>query len=195
MIKAIFAAILILLATLPAVADVPKTTLVLPGIDEATMRERFDEMDLQRMEGIWEYPAEEMKLAIERYKGEKNIAYRIILLASNDLCLLPGTVVGYIAPSADPKKFHLWMYTERSKTGLKSPMECVATLSDQATSITFDPPHYRVKVRINLVRFFTKIFQGVSVRPEKVEEKLPVGFRKVYPANGNGEPFNEIRYL
>ena len=178
-----------------AQAKVPATTVVLPGVDEATMKEKFAEMPLQQLEGIWEYPNEEMKLAIERYSGEQNVAYRIILLESTDLELLPGTVVGYIAPSADAKKFQLWIYTQSSQTGLKAPMECVATLSADATSLTFVPPHYKMKVRINMIRFFTNIFRGVSVIPEKVEEKLPVGFRKVYPANGNGEPFNEIRYL
>lgn len=178
-----------------ALAGVPQSTVVLPGIDEATMKAKFAETDMQQMEGIWEYPNEEMKLAIERYKGEKNIAYRIVLLASSDLELIPGTVVGYIARSAVANKFQLWIYTERSKVGLKSPLECVATLSSDGTSLTFDPPHYKVKVRLNLARFFSKIFRGVSVTPEKVEEKLPVGFRKVFPANGNGEKFNEIRYL
>lgn len=178
-----------------ALAGVPQSTVVLPGIDEATMKAKFAETDMQQMEGIWEYPNEEMKLAIERYKGEKNIAYRIVLLASADLELIPGTVVGYIARSAVANKFQLWIYTERSKVGLKSPLECVAMLSADGTSLTFDPPHYKVKVRLNLARFFSKIFRGVSVTPEKVEEKLPVGFRKVFPANGNGEKFNEIRYL
>lgn len=178
-----------------AFAGVPQSTVVLPGIDEATMKAKFSETDMQQMEGIWEYPNEEMKLAIERYKGEKNIAYRIVLLASADLELIPGTVVGYIARSAVANKFQLWIYTERSKVGLKSPLECVATLSTDGTSLTFDPPHYKLKVRLNLARFFSKIFRGVSVTPEKVEEKLPVGFRKVFPANGNGEKFNEIRYL
>lgn len=178
-----------------AFAGVPQSTVVLPGIDEASMKAKFAETDMQQMEGIWEYPNEEMKLAIERYKGEKNIAYRIELLASADLELIPGTVVGYIARSAVANKFQLWIYTERSKVGLKSPLECVATLSSDGTSLTFDPPHYKVKVRLNLARFFSKIFRGVSVTPEKVEEKLPVGFRKVFPANGNGEKFNEIRYL
>lgn len=178
-----------------ALAGVPQSTVVLPGIDEATMKAKFAETDMQQMEGIWEYPNEEMKLAIERYKGEKNIAYRIVLLASSDLDLIPGTVVGYIARSAVANKFQLWIYTERSKVGLKSPLECVATLSADGNSLTFDPPHYKLKVRLNLARFFSKIFRGVSVTPEKVEEKLPVGFRKVFPANGNGEKFNEIRYL
>lgn len=178
-----------------ALAGVPQSTMVLPGIDEATVKAKFAETDMQQMEGIWEYPNEEMKLAIERYKGEKNIAYRIVLLASTDLELIPGMVVGYIARSAVANKFQLWIYTERSKVGLKSPLECVATLSTDGTSLTFDPPHYKVKVRLNLARIFSKIFRGVSVTPEKVEEKLPVGFRKVFPANGNGEKFNEIRYL
>ncbi len=159
------------------------------------MKAKFSEMDLQPMEGVWEYPNENMKLAIERWKGDGNVAYRIVLLASADIELLPGAVVGYMAPSADPKKFKLWIYTERGKDGLKSPMECVATLSADGTSLIFDPPHIKMKVRINLARVFTKIFRGVSVTPEKVEEKLPVGFRKVFPANGNGEKFNEIRYL
>ena len=178
-----------------ALAGVPQSTMVLPGIDEATVKAKFAETDMQQMEGIWEYPNEEMKLAIERYKGEKNIAYRIVLLASTDLELIPGMVVGYIARSAVANKFQLWIYTERSKVGLKSPLECVATLSTDGTSLTFDPPLYKVKVRLNLARIFSKIFRGVSVTPEKVEEKLPVGFRKVFPANGNGEKFNEIRYL
>lgn len=187
--------LLALIACFPAMAEVPPCAVVLPGIDETAMKAKFAEMDLQQLEGVWEYPNEDMKLAIERYSGEKNIAYRIVLLASSDLELLPGTVVGYIARSADPAKFRLWLYTERSGVTLQTPMECVATLSKDFTSLTFEPPHIKVKVRLNLARIFTKVFRGVSVMPEKVEEKLPVGFHKVFPANGNGEKFNEIRYL
>lgn len=188
-------ALLSIITCFAALAEVPPCADTLPGIDETVMRAKFAEMDLQQMEGVWEYPAEEMKLAIERYNGEKGIAYRIVLLASSDLELLPGTVVGYIARSADPAKFRLWLYTERSGISLQSPMECVATLSKDCTSLTFEPPHIKVKVRLNLARIFTKVFRGVSVMPEKVEEALPVGFHKVFPANGNGEKFNEIRYL
>ena len=75
-------------------AAVPPTTMVLPGVDEASIKQQFAEKPLQLLEGIWEYPNEEMKLAIERYDGEQNIAYRIIMLESSDLELLPGTVVG-----------------------------------------------------------------------------------------------------
>ena len=54
------------LTTQWALAGVPQSTVVLPGIDEATMKVKFAETDMQQMEGIWEYPNEEMKLAIER---------------------------------------------------------------------------------------------------------------------------------
>ncbi len=176
-------------------ADVPSQSVVLPGIDTELMKARFAESDMQPMEGIWYYPDEEMTLAIEKWKGEHNIGYRLILLESTDLELLPGTVVGFIEESAVDNKFRLWLYTERSKITLASPAQCVATLNADATSLTFDPPHWKVKVRVNIARFLPSLFNGVSIIPDKVEEKLPVGFRKIYPEGGDGVPFNRIRYL
>lgn len=178
-----------------AAADIPEQSVVLPGIDTEQMKARFAESDMQPMEGIWYYPDEEMTLAIEKWKGEHNIGYRLILLESTDLELLPGTVVGFIEESAVDNKYRLWLYTERSKITLASPAQCVATLNSDATSLTFDPPHWKVKVRVNFVRLFSTIFRGVSVIPEKVEEKLPVGFKKIYPLDGNGNAFKTVRYL
>nr|ACM91060.1 unknown [uncultured bacterium 34R1] len=134
-------------------ADIPEQSVVLPGIDTEQMKARFAESDMQPMEGIWYYPDEEMTLAIEKWKGEHNIGYRLILLESTDLELLPGTVVGFIEESAVDNKYRLWLYTERSKITLASPAQCVATLNSDATSLTFDPPHWKVKVRVNFVSF------------------------------------------
>ena len=174
---------------------VPKKSVILAGIDLDSMRVRLDESDLQPLEGIWYYPNEEMTLGIERYKGNHNIGYRIILLESPDISLVPGTVIGYIARSAVDNKFQLWLYSERSRTTLKKPMECVATLSNKATTLTFDPPHWKLKVRVNVARFLPTLFNGLSVIPERVGEQLPIGFRKIYPEGGNGHPFNRVRYL
>ena len=176
-------------------ADIPPQSVVLPGIDTEQMKERFAESDMQPLEGIWYYPDEEMTLAIEKWEGEHNIGYRLVLLESTDLELLPGTVMGFIEESAVDNKYRLWLYTERSKVTLASPAQCVATLNSDATSLTFDPPHWKVKVRVNFVRLFSTIFRGVSVIPEKVEEKLPVGFKKIYPLDGNGNAFKTVRYL
>jgi len=174
---------------------VPSTSVLLPGINIESMRERLDELDLQPLEGIWYYPNEEMTLGIERHQGEHNIGYRIILLDAKDITLEPGTIIGYIATSATDNKYKLWIYSQRNKVSLFKPLECVATLNNQATTLIFDPPHWKLKIRVNFARFLPTLFRGISIVPEKVEEKLPIGFRKIYPEGGDGNPFNRIRYL
>ena len=196
--RSVILSLMLVLLPFMAVADsgtVPKKSVILAGIDLDSMRVRLDESDLQPLEGIWYYPNEEMTLGIERYKGNHNIGYRIILLESPDISLVPGTVIGYIARSAVDNKFQLWLYSERSRTTLKKPMECVATLSNKATTLTFDPPHWKLKVRVNVARFLPTLFNGLSVIPERVGEQLPIGFRKIYPEGGNGHQFNRVRYL
>ena len=185
-----------LLPLLAVAADgIPKKSVILAGLDIDSMRVRLDETDMQPLEGIWYYPNEEMTLGIERYKGPHNVGYRIILLDSPDINVMPGTVIGYIAASAVDSKYQLWLYSQRDRVTLIKPLECVATLNKTATTLTFDPPHWKVKVRVNIARFLPSLFQGVSIVPEKVGERLPVGFRKIYPEGGEGSPFNRIRYL
>ena len=174
---------------------VPKKSVILNGLDIDSMRVRLDETDMQPLEGIWYYPNEEMTLGIERYRGKNNIGYRIILLDSPDINVMPGTVIGYIAASAVDSKYRLWLYSQRDKVTLKKPLECVATLNKEATTFTFDPPKWKVKVRLNIARFLPTLFRGVSIVPEKTGETLPVGFRKIYPEGGSSTPFNHVRYL
>ena len=193
------AIISLMLLLLPVMVEagngVPKKSPFLNGLDVDSMRSRLDETDMQPLEGIWYYPNEEMTLGIERFKGQHNIGYRIILLDSHDINVMPGTVIGYIASSAVDNKYQLWLYSQRDKVTLIKPLECVATLNKQATTLTFDPPHWKVKVRVNIARFLPTLFNGVSIIPERVGESLPVGFRKIYPEGGDGAPFNRIRYL
>lgn len=197
--KRIILSILLSLAVMAAFAktQLPEQSVVIPGYDEQVARERFLESDLQPLEGIWYYPAEDMTLAIERWQAEPShkIGYRLLLIASDDLELLPGTVIGYIEESAVDNKFHLWLYSQRNKVTLIGPLECVATLNKEGTSLTFDPPHWEVKVRANFIRFLPTIFRAVSVVPTVEEEKLPIGFKKIFPADGNGNKFNKVRYL
>lgn len=176
--------------------DVPDKAEFFPGLDEDSMRVRLAEADLQPMEGIWYYPDEEMTLGIERSPASgHDERYRIIMLGSSDVHLLPGTVIGYLQASAVPNKWQLWLYSERDHLTLCRPMKTVATTSGDFSWLTFDRPHWQVKVRVNFARFLPSIFRAISVVPEKKEEQLPIGFRKVYPEGGNGYPFRRIRYL
>jgi len=186
---------LLLPLVMTAADGVPKKSVILEGVDLDSMRVRLDEIGMQPLEGIWYYPNEEMTLGIERYRGEHNIGYRIILLESPDINVLPGTVIGYIAATAVDSKYQLWLYSQRDRVTLIKPLECVATLNATATTLTFDPPRWKVKVRINLARFLPTLFSGVSIVPGITSEPVPVGFRKIYPEGGDGAPFNRIRYL
>jgi len=173
----------------------PAQSEFFPGLDEDSMRIRLLNYDLQPIEGIWQYKAEHMTLGIERCTGVEDAEYRIILLHSDDLELMPGMVIGYLASSVDETKYRLWLYSERNRLTLRGPMEAVATFNRDKGTITFDPPHWRVKVRANFMRFLPSIFRVVSVSPEKVEEHLPVGFNKLFPIDGDARRFNQVRYL
>ena len=188
---------MVCLAMARAETELPQQSVVVPGFSEQVARERLMESDLQPLEGIWYYPNEDMTLAIERWQPEPShkIGYRLLLVASDDLELLPGTVIGYIEASAVDNKYRLWLYSERNKVTLCGPLECVATLNKEATTLTFDPPHWEVKVRVNFARFMPSLFKGISVVPSVEKEKLPVGFKKIFPADGNGNKFNRVRYL
>ena len=117
------------------------------------------------------------------------------MLESPDINVMPGTVIGYIAATAVDSKYQLWLYSQRDRVTLIKPLECVATLDDAATTLTFDPPHWKVKVRLNVARFLPTLFNAVSIVPEKTGERLPVGFRKIYPEGVGNKKFNRIRYL
>ena len=190
---------ILLIASVAAGAKtvLPEQSVVVPGFNEQVARERLLESDMQPLEGIWYYPNEDMTIAIERWQPEPShkIGYRLLLVSSEDLELLPGTVIGYIEDSAVDNKYHLWLYSQRSKVTLVSPLECVATLNKDATSLTFEPPRWDVKVRVNFARFLPTLFRGVSIIPHVEHERLPVGFKKIFPADGNGNKFNKVRYL
>lgn len=186
--------LLMALCAVVAMAAPPQSEFF-PGLDEDSMRVRLLQYDLQPIEGIWQYKAEQMLLGIERCKGIDEAEYRIILLHSADMELLPGMVIGYLATSVDETKYRLWLYSERNRLTLHGPMEAVATFDRDKGTIIFDPPHWRVKVRLNFMRFLPSIFRIVNVSPEVVDENLPVGFNKLYPIEGDTGRFNKIRYL
>ena len=198
--KQLLLTLLLLIASVVAGArtTLPEQSVVIDGFDEETARARLLESDLQPLEGIWYYPAEDMTFAIERWSAgasSHQVGYRLILIAANELELLPGTVIGYVEESAVPAKFRLWLYSERDKVTLHRPLDCVATLSHDGFSLTFTPPHWEVKLRVNFARFLPTIFRGVSILPAVEKEELPVGFKKIFPLDGSSGRFDRVRYL
>lgn len=178
-----------------ASVEVPEQSVVLAGIDEESFRERLEATDIQPLEGIWYYPNEEMTIGIERWRGDHNIEYRLVLLSSDDVELLPGTVMGFMAPSAVDNKLQLWLYSQRRGISLRYPLECVATVNSTSDVITFEPPRWKVKVKINFARFLPTLFRGITITPEHKSETLPIGFKKLFPAEPGENRHLKVRYL
>lgn len=178
--------------------DVPAQSEALYGYSLENQIAKFETLPIQGIEGIWEYPDEMMTVAIESFTSPDfapNITHRVVMLECTDDLLLPGTVIGYVSPSADSSKYELWIYSEQDGMSLLSPVRCVATLN--RGMLTFKRmKNLKVRTRINLTRFLPTLFRGISVYPQITTEELPVGFRKIYPTDeGVWSERDIIRYL
>lgn len=178
--------------------SVPENAEILRGYSIDSQKQRMEHLALQPIEGIWDYREEMMTVAIERFTSpqfSRHISHRIVMLESEDLELLPGTVIGYIAESADNRKYELWIYSEQNGTELSSPQHCVATLTGNTLAFK-RMKELKVKVRVNFARFLPSLFRGITVAPEIKNEPLPVGFKKRYPLPAKDDySDDEVRYL
>ncbi|MEG0560183.1 MAG: hypothetical protein RSA66_01700 [Muribaculaceae bacterium] len=177
----------------------PAKAIYLKNYTESNAKKYFESAPIQPLEGIWHYPDEEVKISIEQFSSPQfssKFKYRIVLLSADDHSLLPGTVIGYITDSAQDDKFYMWIYGAQSGSTLMHPQRCVAKLTEDKSIITFQMPEFKFKLRINFSRFLPTLLKGIGISMEKKDEKLPRGFRRIYPSyDANGTSFSTIRYL
>ena len=170
---------------------------VLQGYDESAVYARCDATDLQPIEGVWYYPEEEMTVVIERCEGAKmpeSQDYRIVLVDSEDMSLMPGTVVGYCRPTADASKYKVWIYGEQKLHILENLQACLGELNEEASLLTIKRNEVKLRVRVNFTRFLPTLLKGVSVSATGVDKvKFPEGFRKIYPKVKSKS--GKVRYL
>lgn len=176
--------------------NIPAESEILNGYSTAGQIEKMTCRPLSAIEGVWDFPDEAMKVTIERFSSPNfspRLAFRVIMLEADDMFLLPGTVIGYIAESADNSIFELWLYSEQQEQKLYSPVKCKATLSDNA--LLFERTvSLKMKVRVNFSRFLPKLFRGITISPEVKTEPLPVGFKRIFPKQNESDS-KRIRFL
>lgn len=166
---------------------------VLQGYDEESVRARCDAVDLQPIEGVWYYPDEGMTVVVERIPSDGySMQYRLVLVDSDDMMLLPGTVIGYCKATADANKFRLWLYGEQCDSILENPQVCLASLDEHAQLLSVERSEVKMRVRVNFSRFLPKLLKGISVTASSSEVDVPEGFRKIYPCRTDK---GEIIYL
>lgn len=178
--KKILLAVALLSACSSLAFEIPKRSSVLPGYNESAAKARLARNTSDRMEGLWYYPDEKLTLAIEKIDtGERGSYYRLTVVDADDCAVDCGSIMGYMEQSAMKSKLRLWLYSGLTDDLLVNPIECVATVDDEYSTILIDRPSVKLRFSVNLTQFLPSIFRGLRVYPRYESEKIKPGFRKI----------------
>ena len=103
--------------------------------------DRLSAIPLHSIEGVWRFAAEGTLMAIERTEDRGlhpeeagTMTYRMIVVRAADLSLRPGTVMGYLAPTAKRGVYDARIYTGRTDAGTQLHSPKKFTLPSAATA-------------------------------------------------------------
>lgn len=169
--------------------EIPKKSSVLPEYHEEAVKTRLSQKTADRIEGLWYYPDEKLTLAIEKFDSDnKGVCYRLVVVDSENCAVDCGSIMGYMEQSASPEKLKMWLYSGITEDLLVNPVECVATVDDDFSTILIDRPSVKLRFSINLTQFLPSIFKGVRMYPRYESEKIKPGFKKIMPEMQSPEP-------
>lgn len=165
----------------------------IPGYEsQAEVTRRMSRSPLHSIEGIWQLTGESTILAIERDSLTTGAAalYRIVLISSDCLSLPPGTVVGYLTPTAHDGKYDSRLFRSLSDdhTRLTSLSPFTITLGDDGSSFTFSPTGSRLN--FNWWRLVLPYFYRGVVTSRQGATPPARGCLRLYPAPAL--PFNPV---
>ncbi len=173
----------------------PDDSRVIDGYSMKEVRQRFDEGDIHDIEGIWRFVDDGSVMAIERFVPDEipdngNASYRIIVVKSPTRALSPGTLMGYVSPTAKKGVYDASVYTAYDGLrGLhKKRRFCLSLGDDGLLSFT----QYRQGVKLNLWRLIPYMFR-YSIRYSSDRPKGLDGCVRIWPPSVS-VPF-EPRYL
>lgn len=141
-------------------------------------------------QGLWSFPDEESEVAILPVSGTVTDIYKIVLLYDADLLPPPGTVIGYLAPTASDSKWRVWIYTNVKDSTLSNPREYAATFTadtDGDASLVLE--RKKLSFRFNPAALLPFLRRAFSIRTggDKAS-RLPYGLRRMQAAR-------RLRYL
>lgn len=166
-------------------------------LDVCSAAELCANLPISSIEGIWEYPADEITLLILQDLWKKGI-YNVYIIDAVDCRLEPGIKIGEATESPDPTQFRLSLCSS-IKRGLPGmPKDCLAKLNKNGESLLISAPKIKVVLSpsIMLPRLWNAIRLSLRMKVENPIERLPEGWRKIYPSyDGNGSSSSKPRYL
>lgn len=168
---------------------VPRMSETLSGYDSAAeVTERLATLPLHAVEGLWRFASEGTLMAIERGDDRPlrtddagTTIYRLIVVRAADSSLRPGTVMGYLTPTAKRGVYDARIYTGQSDSGtsLHSPKKFTLTLADSDSRLAISS--YGSSLRFNWWRLLPYMYRYIFTRKEKSPGDIS-GCLRVFPA-------------
>lgn len=165
---------------------IPSHSSVLSGYaDVDSVRRSIDERGASDIEGIWEIAGSQNMIVIEPCTDQKIThtgikCLQIVLLSSPRRSIRPGTVLGYIIPSARAGYYDARLYTENIRSVLQRYRRFTMRLTDDGhMSMSAVKPAWRLTLR-HTFNFLVRA--GIS--QQQVQDHLMEGFIKLYPTAG-----------
>lgn len=165
-----------------------------PIADMGAALQYCDSKELDKIEGIWEFPEDQTSVLIKRTNRNAN-DYDLILINTPDCRLLPGETIGKLSASADRNRFKLSLYMKRDYGMLASARVCTAEFKDNYSALHVHP----MKLNLSLGSltgigqlFLPKFWRLVRVSLDNPSSSLPRGLRRIYPTPSSNQ---KISYL
>ncbi|MCM1076938.1 MAG: hypothetical protein NC411_06225 [Bacteroides sp.] len=169
--------------------NTPQLSETLDGYETAEdVIDRLTTLPLHSIEGLWRFAAEGTLMAIERMDDRElspidagTVTYRMVIVRAADLSLRPGTIMGYISPTAKRGMYDARIYTGRTDSGitLHSPKKFTLSLGDDDSRISIN--RYGTSYRFNWWRLLPYMYSRLITRRDRNPENLD-GCVRVFPA-------------
>lgn len=171
----------ILICALLAFGNVFAETKTISDMGRA--REYCDSAALERIEGIWRFPADDTVVLIRRDRGRKTKGYELIAISSPDCRLSPGDRIGEIAAGPDHSKMKLSLCRTKRDGILSDPGHCTIHFNDKEGTIKIEKRTLKLRLSSTIYRLLPQFWRLVSmVKADDPQEKLPDGMVRIYPA-------------
>ncbi|MDE6716731.1 MAG: hypothetical protein K2J70_00930 [Muribaculaceae bacterium] len=151
--------------------------------DMGRAREYCDSAPLERIEGIWRFPADDTVVLIRRDRGRKTKGYELIVVSSPDCRLSPGDRIGEITAGPDPSKMKLSLCRSKRDGIFFDPGNCAIQFNDKEGTIKIEKRTLKLRISSTIYRLLPQFWRLVSmVKTDDPQEKLPDGLVRIYPA-------------
>lgn len=146
--------------------------------DEAMARERIDHSMQDPVEGIWDFPYDELRVLIVRNEADRKM-YDIVVLSTPDCRMRPGDVVGTLRMMGSQDKYELSLKRRMGFGALASAMKCAAELDTKAGTLQVKEP--KVKLRLRPTMLLPQFWRMLRLSIDNPIDNVPAALTRVYP--------------